>query len=67
VNDQPESPFMTAEDIAAYPIIPVTTIYKLAREGKLPAVRIGKHWRFRIETGEQLSTVGQGQDPAPKF
>jgi excisionase family DNA binding protein len=29
------------------------TVQKMAREGKLPAIRIGKYWRFRLS---QLDT-----------
>ena len=34
------------EDLSDYLRIPKSTIYKLAREGKFPAQKIGRHWRF---------------------
>jgi len=30
--------------------IPQSTIYKLAQDKVLPGFKVGKHWRFRIET-----------------
>jgi len=35
---------------AGYLDIPKSTIYKLAREGKIPAQKVGRHWRFHKET-----------------
>jgi len=37
------------EDLSDYLRIPKSTIYKLVREGKIPAQKIGRHWRFRKE------------------
>jgi len=39
----------TVEDLSNYLRIPKSTIYKLVREGKIPAQKIGRHWRFRKE------------------
>lgn len=41
---------LTVEEISEYLKIPKSTIYKLVREGKIPAQKIGRHWRFRKET-----------------
>ena len=40
----------TAEEVSAYLRIPQSTIYKLAQDKVLPGFKVGKHWRFRIET-----------------
>lgn len=37
---------LTVRELAAYLRIPVSTIYKLAQEGKLPGQKVGRHWRF---------------------
>ena len=42
--------FWTAEEVSAYLRIPQSTIYKLAQDKVLPGFKVGKHWRFRIET-----------------
>ena len=33
-------------DVAHFLRVPKSTVYKLARVGELPALKIGKHWRF---------------------
>jgi len=38
---------LTIEELAAYLKIPKSTLYKLVREGKIPAQKVGRHWRFR--------------------
>ena len=37
---------MTSEEVSAFLRIPVSTIYELAKKGKLRGVKFGKHWRF---------------------
>ena len=37
---------LTVPEVAVYLKIPKATVYKLRREGKLPAHKVGKHWRF---------------------
>jgi len=37
-------------ELASYLDIPKSTIYKLVREGKIPAQKVGRHWRFHKET-----------------
>lgn len=49
---QPETPpdppqVMTIDDLAAYLQVAKSTLYKLAQEGKVPAQKVGKHWRFK--------------------
>jgi excisionase family DNA binding protein len=37
---------ITIEELSVYVKVPISTLYKLAREGKIPANKIGRHWRF---------------------
>ena len=39
--------FLTTEEVLAYLKVTPRTIYRLIRSGELPAVRIGRQWRFR--------------------
>lgn len=39
--------FLTTEEVLAYLKITPRTIYRLIRDGELPAVRVGRQWRFR--------------------
>ena len=38
---------LEAKDVAKYLHLHLFTVHKLAREGKLPAFKIGSDWRFR--------------------
>jgi len=38
--------YMRLGDVADYLKLPKETVYKYARTGKLPASKIGRHWRF---------------------
>ena len=41
---------MTVHDLALYLKLSDAKIYRMAREGALPVIRIGKSWRFKKET-----------------
>jgi excisionase family DNA binding protein len=41
---------MTIEEASKYLRIPLSSLYKLAQEGKVPCQKVGRHWRFRKET-----------------
>jgi len=40
-------PLWTVEEIAGYLRLEPETVRSMAREGKLPAAKVGKVWRFR--------------------
>jgi len=43
---------MTIEDVARYLKLKPQTIYTWAQNGKIPAAKIGKEWRFRRDLVE---------------
>lgn len=43
------SRLLTAEDVADRWQVPKAQVYRLARDGRLEAVRIGRYYRFRLE------------------
>ena len=49
MSDNKTGAILTVDEISVYLKIPRSTIYKLVREGKIPAQKIGRHWRFRKE------------------
>jgi excisionase family DNA binding protein len=56
------APVMTVEDVAGYLRIPKSSIYKLARAGQIPGLKVGRHWRFHRETIENwLAGTGAGK------
>jgi excisionase family DNA binding protein len=48
VNQLPE--IMTIHEVADFLRIPVSSVYKLAQAGKIPAQKVGRHWRFHRQT-----------------
>ena len=45
---------MNIKDVSEYLKIPIATIYKLAQTGRIPAVKVGKHWRFMKKDLDRL-------------
>jgi excisionase family DNA binding protein len=39
--------FLTTEEVLAYLHVNLRTVYRLIKAGKIPAVRVGRQWRFR--------------------
>ena len=39
--------FLTTEEVLDYLQVNLRTVYRLIKAGKLPAVRVGRQWRFR--------------------
>ena len=42
-----DAPLMTTDELLEYLHLNLKTVYRLIRAGKLPAVRVGRQWRFR--------------------
>ena len=45
---------MTASEVAELLHLPVSTVYHLARQGQIPASRLGRTWRFLRPRLEEL-------------
>ena len=41
---------LTIDEAAELLRIPRSSAYKLAQEGKIPAQKVGRHWRFHRDT-----------------
>ena len=39
--------FLTTDDVLEYLQVNLRTVYRLIKAGKIPAVRVGRQWRFR--------------------
>ena len=44
---------MTLREVAQYLGLHVMTVYKLTREGRMPAAKIGGQWRFKRDVLEE--------------
>lgn len=46
-NAPGDDPFMTTEEVLEYLQVNLRTVYRLIKAGRIPAVRVGRQWRFR--------------------
>lgn len=46
-SSPPDHEILTLEEVAHYLRLKPQTIYKWAQERRIPAVKLGKEWRFR--------------------
>ena len=46
-NGHQKTSIMTLREVAKYLGLHVMTVYKLTREGRVPAAKIGGQWRFK--------------------
>src|SRR5512144_1781554 len=42
-----EEAFLTTEEVLEYLQVNLRTVYRLIKAGRIPAVRVGRQWRFR--------------------
>lgn len=66
-----EFAIMTAQEVAQYLRLDKATIYRLAQEGRIPAVKVGRTWRFKKELIDewfrrQLTQNSRSGEAAPK-
>lgn len=53
---------LTLSEVSTFLKVPKSTIYKLARERRLPGHKVGKHWRFvREEIETWVQNAGGGE------
>lgn len=52
---------LTIDELADYLQVAKSTLYRLAQEGRIPAQKVGKHWRFHKDAiDEWLRGGGDG-------
>ena len=57
---QSESRLLTVEDVAHYLQFTPETVRSMVRRGELPAIKVGRRWRFRKEKIEAwIQTRGE--------
>jgi excisionase family DNA binding protein len=47
LNFPTDEVFLTTEEVLEYLQVNLRTVYRLIKAGKIPAVRVGRQWRFR--------------------
>ena len=61
--------FLTTEEVLDYLQVNLRTIYRLIKAGRIPAVRVGRQWRFRkrdIDVWLESSRPARGSGDEPK-
>jgi excisionase family DNA binding protein len=77
VNFPNDEIFLTTEEVLEYLQVNLRTVYRLIKAGKIPAVRVGRQWRFRkrdidawLDTqrprGDRSTAAGVADKPAPR-
>jgi excisionase family DNA binding protein len=66
-----EEGFLTTEEVLEYLQVNLRTVYRLIKAGKIPAVRVGRQWRFRKRDIDawlesQRARPGRGVAPASR-
>jgi len=60
--------FLTTEEVLEYLQVNLRTVYRLIKAGKIPAVRVGRQWRFRkrdIDAWLDSQRPRSGARPSP--
>jgi excisionase family DNA binding protein len=64
--------FLTTEEVLEYLQVNLRTVYRLIKAGKIPAVRVGRQWRFRkrdidawLDNQRTRGMANQPPTPAP--
>jgi len=64
LNGARNKQIMTLKEVAKYLGLHVMTVYKLTREGRVPAAKIGGQWRFKQDILDEWLEA-QMRLPAP--
>ena len=78
INFPNDEIFLTTEEVLEYLQVNLRTVYRLIKAGKIPAVRVGRQWRFRkrdIDTwldaqrprGERAAAAAPAAIPADRL
>lgn len=53
---------MTVAEVAEYLRLGEATVYRLAQDGEIPAVKVGRSWRFKKGLIDEWFRLGTGED-----
>jgi excisionase family DNA binding protein len=61
IGSASEACIMDVHDVAEYLRLSEAKVYKMANEGRIPALRMGKTWRFKKELIDEWIRKGTEQ------
>jgi excisionase family DNA binding protein len=59
-----EDHFLTTEEVLDYLQVNLRTVYRLIKRGRIPAIRVGRQWRFRKRDIDAWLAGNKGQAPS---
>jgi len=62
-----KSNLLTVQDVATHLAVSPRTVYRLMRDYRLPAYRVGGQWRFKLEAIETWMSEEHGQASRSHF
>ena len=65
MSQGPGRPLLTALEVQELLHIDRSTVYRMAEDGRLAAIRVGRSWRFPADRIEALLGTGAGVDATP--
>lgn len=65
INFPSDDIFLTTEEVLEYLQVNLRTVYRLIKAGKIPAVRVGRQWRFRKRDIDAWLDAQRAHDPRP--
>lgn len=57
-QDEELGAFLTVDEVAEMLRINKSTVYRMAKEGRIPATRVGRQWRFRLKALDGFFDAG---------
>jgi excisionase family DNA binding protein len=57
---------LTADQLAERWQVPKSHVYRLTREGQVPAVKLGRYYRYRLDAIERFELGGAEADAGPR-
>lgn len=65
LNLPTDESFLTTEEVLAYLNVNLRTVYRLIKAGSIPAVRVGRQWRFRKRDLDSWLESQRPAEPKP--
>ncbi len=66
-TERVEVEIMTTSEVAQYLRLAEATIYRLAQAGEIPAMKVGRVWRFRKDLIDEWFRQGSGSLSGREF
>jgi excisionase family DNA binding protein len=63
--EQVFEPLLTAEEAAVHLRVHTKTLQRMARQHRIPCIRLGKYWRFRLSTLDDWLSTSENHTSQP--